>query len=129
MGVIDGESPIGVENEKEDDGFLTLSEVLGMKLDAEMAVLSACVTGKGKIMEGEGVSNFARAFQYAGARSVVVSLWKVASKETVEYMTTFYRHLKEGEKKAEALALARKEVKSKYPNPFYWAPFVLYGVR
>lgn len=52
---------------------------------------------------------------------------KVASQETVEYMTTFYGYLKEGKSRSEALALARKEIKKKYPNPFYWAPFVLYG--
>ncbi|MFZ6007693.1 MAG: CHAT domain-containing protein [Nitrospirota bacterium] len=116
-----------VENENKDDGFLTMSEVLDMKLDADMAVLSACVTGKGKLVEGEGVANFARAFQHAGARSVVVSLWEVPSKETVEYMTAFYRYLKEGRSRAEALRLARNAIKAKYPNPFYWAPFILHG--
>ena len=116
-----------VENETKDDGFLTMSEVLDLKLDADLVVLSACVTGKGKIMEGEGVSNFARAFHHAGARSVLVSLWEVASNETVEYMESFYRHIKQGKTKSEALTLARKEIKSKYPNPFYWAVFILHG--
>ncbi len=116
-----------VENKEKDDGFLTLSEVLDLGLDADMVVLSACVTGRGKMMEGEGVANFARAFQHAGARSVVVSLWEVASKETVEYMEIFYRHLKEGKSRAEALTLARNTIKSRYPNPFYWAPFILHG--
>jgi CHAT domain-containing protein/Tfp pilus assembly protein PilF len=116
-----------VENKKGDDGFLTLSEVLGLKLNAEMVVLSACLTGRGQVMEGEGVANFARAFQYAGARSVVVSLWEVASQETVEYMVAFYGHLKNGKSRAQALKLARQEIKAKYPHPFYWAPFVLHG--
>ncbi|HBR21298.1 MAG TPA: hypothetical protein DD713_01815 [Nitrospiraceae bacterium] len=116
-----------VENETKDDGFLTMSEVLDLKLDADLVVLSACVTGKGKIMEGEGVANFARAFHHAGARSVLVSLWEVASNETVEYMETFYRYLKEGKSRAEALRLARNAIKPKYPNPFYWAPFILHG--
>ncbi len=92
-----------------------------------MWVLSACVTGRGKMMEGEGVVNFARAFQHAGARSVVVSLWEVASEETVEYMKTFYGYLKDGKGRAEALRLTRQHIKSKYPNPFYWAPFILHG--
>lgn len=118
-----------VENRGKDDGFLTMSEVLDLKLNADLVVLSACVTGKGKIMEGEGVANFARAFHHAGARSVLVSLWEVASKETVEYMEIFYRHIKQGKTKSEALTLARKEIKSKYPNPFYWAPFILHGER
>lgn len=98
-----------VENKGKDDGFLTLTEVLELPLDADMVVLSACLTGRGKAMEGEGVVNFARAFQHAGARSVVVSLWEVTSQETVEYMKLFYQHLKNGKSKAEALIKARKE--------------------
>jgi CHAT domain-containing protein/Tfp pilus assembly protein PilF len=116
-----------VENRGKDDGFLLLSEVLELKLNADMVVLSACSTGRGKMMEGEGVANFARAFQHAGARSVVVSLWEVASDPAVEYMKIFYGYLKSGKSRAEALMLSRKEIKTKYPNPFYWSVFVLYG--
>jgi tetratricopeptide (TPR) repeat protein len=116
-----------VENDKKDDGFLALSEVLSMDLDAEIVVLSACVTGRGEMMEGEGVSNFARAFQHAGAKSVLVSLWEVASMQAVDYMKGFYKHLKAGKSKSEALRLARGEIKSKYPNPFFWAVFILHG--
>lgn len=116
-----------VENRDGDDGFLRLSKVLDLKLNADMVVLSACVTGRGEVMEGEGIVNFARAFQHAGARSVVVSLWEVASDATVEYMTIFYSHLKAGKGRVEALRLARSEIKKKYPNPFYWAPFILHG--
>jgi len=116
-----------VQNQGKDDGFLTLSETLDLKLNADMVVLSACMTGRGNVMEGEGVVNFARAFHHSGARSVVVSLWEVASQEAVEYMITFYGYLKGGKGKAEALRLARKEIKAKYPNPFYWAVFILHG--
>jgi len=116
-----------VENRGTDDGFLTLSEVLELKLDADMVVLSACSTGKGRMMEGEGVANFSRAFQHAGAKSVVVSLWEVASEPAVEYMKAFYGHLKAGTSRAEALRLSRNEMKAKYPNPFYWAVFILHG--
>lgn len=116
-----------VENRGADDGFLTLSEVLALKLDADMVVLSACSTGKGKMMEGEGVANFSRAFQHAGTKSVVVSLWEVASGPAVEYMRSFYGHLKAGKNRAEALRLSRNELKAKYPNPFYWAVFILHG--
>jgi len=102
--------------------------VLELKLNADLVVLSACSTGKGRLMEGEGVANFARAFQHAGARSVVVSLWEVASDAAVEYMKSFYGHIKSGNKdRAEALRLAREEIKAKYPNSFYWSVFVLYG--
>lgn len=116
-----------VENKGRDDGFLTLSEVLELKLNADMVVLSACSTGSGRMMEGEGVANFARAFQHAGAKSVVVSLWEVASEPAVEYMKAFYTNLKEGKSRAEALKLARNGMKAKYPNPFYWAVFILHG--
>jgi CHAT domain-containing protein len=116
-----------VGNQEGHNGFLTLSKVLSLKLKADKVVLSACLTGRGKVMEGEGVANFARAFQHAGAKSVLGSLWPVASKETVEYMTMFYGHLKEGKSRAEALKLARQAIKSKYPQPFYWAVFILHG--
>ena len=116
-----------VGNEGQDNGFFTLSKVLGLKLNAEMVVLSACVTGRGKVMEGEGVVNFSRAFQHAGAQSVLVSLWEVASLEAVEFMTEFYGHLKEGKPRSEALRLARRAIKAKYPQPFFWAVFILHG--
>jgi CHAT domain-containing protein len=116
-----------VENTEEDDGLLALSEVLELRLDAEMVVLSACVTGRGEATEGEGVVNFARAFHQAGARSVVVSLWEVASEAAEEFMQRFYGHLQAGKPKAEALSLARKEIKALYPNPFFWAAFILHG--
>jgi CHAT domain-containing protein/tetratricopeptide (TPR) repeat protein len=116
-----------VGNQAGDNGFFTLSKVLGLKLKAQMVVLSACVTGRGKVMEGEGVANFARAFQHAGAQSVVVSLWEVASDAAVEYMTLFYGHLKDGKSRLEALQLARRAIKAKYPQPFFWAVFILHG--
>ena len=116
-----------VGNQAGDNGFLTLSKVLEMKLKAQMVVLSACVTGRGRVMEGEGVANFARAFQHAGARSVVVSLWEVASNEAVEFMTLFYGHLKDGKSRLETLQLARRAIKARHPQPFFWAVFILHG--
>ncbi len=116
-----------VGNKEGDNGFLTLSKVLGLKLKAEMVALSACVTGRGQVMEGEGVANLARAFQHAGAQSVLVSLWPLASKEAVEYITLFYGHLNEGKSRGESLQLARRAIKAKYPEPFFWAVFILHG--
>ena len=116
-----------VENTLQDDGLLTLSKVLDLRLDAEMVVLSACVTGRGEAMEGEGVVNFVRAFHQAGARSVVVSLWEVASEVAEDFMARFYKHLQAGKPKAEALSMARKEIKALHPNPFFWAAFILHG--
>ena len=108
---------------------LTLTQVLDMRLDADAIVLS--VSGAEKT--GEGVVNFSRAFHYAGARSVLVSLWKVAPKETPKetmaytYMEDFSRFLKEGKTMIETLILARKTIRDKYPNPFHWASFILHG--
>lgn len=116
-----------VGNEGQDDGFLTLSEVLALRLKADLVVLSACQTGRGTVMEGEGVANFARAFQHAGAKGVLVSLWPVASDEAVELMTMFYGHLQKGKPRSEALRLARQAIKAKYPQPFFWAVFILHG--
>ncbi|MCX7982151.1 MAG: tetratricopeptide repeat protein [Syntrophales bacterium] len=118
---------LGQVGNTEEDGFLTLSEVAAMKVKADLVVLSACVTGVGKEVEGEGVINFARAFQQAGARSVVISLWEVASQPAVEYMKRFYGYLKAGKSKVEALHLTRREMKVTYPHPFFWAVFILHG--
>ena len=78
-------------------------------------------------MEGERVANFARTFQHAGAQSVVVSLWEVASDEAMEYMPRFYGYLKDGKSRLEALQLARRVIKAKYPQPFFWAVVILHG--
>jgi len=116
-----------VENKNNDNGFLTLSEVANMKINADLVVLSACVTGVGKEIKGEGVAKFARAFQQAGASSVLVSLWEVASEPAEEYMRELYSNLKFRKSKSESVKLAKNYIKSKYSNPFYWAVFVLYG--
>ena len=79
-----------------DDGFLTLSEVLDLDLGAQMVVLAHGHTGRGQAMAGEGVINLARAFQYAGARSVLVNLWDVKPAVAQEFLKKFYGYLKEG---------------------------------
>ena len=110
------------------DGFLRLSEVMGLKLNADMVALTACQTGLGKHISGEGTMGMGRAFQYAGAKSVLMSLWSVSEKASVDLVGNFFRHLKEGKNKLEALKLARDEIrKNGYDHPFYWAPFILVG--
>lgn len=127
----------------EEKRVLTLTEVLDMKLNADTVALwgpvgtdlksvpdyLSLLTGAGKTVQGEGVINLSRAFHYAGARGVVLSLWKVAPKETMAYMEDFYRYLKEGKSRIEALILAKRAAKSKHPNPCYWAAFILHGER
>jgi len=110
------------------DGFLTRKEVAGMNIKVNLAVLSACLTGKGKLVSGEGLVNFVHAFHSAGTRNVLVTLWEVASEPTVEFMTFFYQALSGGAKAGDALNEARLLMRQRYANPYYWAPFVLYGV-
>ncbi len=111
-----------------DDILLSMSDVLGLKLNADLVVLSACNTGSGKIAKGEGVMNLGKAFMSAGASSVTMSLWQVSDVSTSLLMQAFYRHLLVGTPKHLALMRARKEVyDAGYTNPFYWAPFILVG--
>jgi CHAT domain-containing protein len=111
-----------------DDMLLTLSEILELKLRADMVVLSACNTGSGKVTRAEGVASLGSAFLAAGAASVTVSLWHVADNSTAELMEEFYKNLVKGMSKAAALAAARSGLVAKgYDNPFFWAPFVLTG--
>jgi CHAT domain-containing protein len=121
---------LSYDGEDEERMMLTLSEVLQLKLHAEMVVLSACNTGSGRVTRAEGVASLGTAFLAAGASSVTVSLWKVDDKSTAILMQEFYRNLLNGMRKDAALAAARSTLVSKskdYTNPFYWAPFVLTG--
>jgi len=110
------------------DGFLTMSEVLAMKLDADVVVLTACETGRGEMVAGEGVMGMGRAFQYAGSRNVLMTLWSVAEDSTTDLTTTFLHELAGGRTPSESLKKARATVRQKgYEHPFYWAGFVLTG--
>ena len=115
-------------NKKDDDGFLTISEVMDLRLGARIAALTACDTGRGRQLSGEGVMGLGRAFQYAGARSVLVSLWGVAEESTVRLAERFFSYMREGKDNIAALHLARQEIRQQgYDHPFFWAPFVLHG--
>jgi CHAT domain-containing protein len=121
---------LSYDGDKDEDErmMLSLSEVLQLKLHAEMVVLSACNTGSGKVTRAEGVASLGTAFLAAGASSVTVSLWNVDDKSTSILMQDLYRNLLNGMPKNAALAAARSALVSKgYSNPFYWAPFVLTG--
>lgn len=117
------------EHTDSDDGFLHAYEIYNMHIPADLAVLSACQTGKGKLARGEGVMNLARAFSYAGCPSVVMSLWQADDAATRSIMRYFYTYLKNGESKSEALRHARLQFLSETDkkHPHYWAPFVLIG--
>ena len=108
------------------DGKLTLTEIAERPLNAQLAVLSACDTGNGRVTS-EGIIGLARAFLRAGTPTVVASLWKVPDRQTALLMEAFYRSLLAGNSPAVALQSAQLKVRASYPNPYYWAAFVLIG--
>lgn len=118
------------DKNSEEDGFLRSTEIFNLKLNADLVVLSACQTGLGKLVRGEGMVGLTRAFMYAGTPTVLVSLWSVSDVSTATLMGAFYRNLvKEKLGKTEALRKAQLFIlgNEKFAHPFYWAPFVLVG--
>lgn len=136
-GVVDEEHParsgiaLSAEANSQDDGVLQMSEVLRLKLNADLVTLSACRTGLGKLLHGEGMIGLTRAFLYAGADSVVVSLWNVNDVATASLMKDFYKRLRQGLAKDEALRQAKltllKGKQRAWQHPYFWAAFVLVG--
>jgi CHAT domain-containing protein/uncharacterized protein HemY len=111
-----------------DDGLLQVYEIFNLSLRADLVVLSACDTGLGKLVNGEGLVGLTRAFLYAGAPSVVVSLWRVRDDTVPELMVGFYEGLERLDK-AEALRQAKLAMirKGENAHPYHWAPFILVG--
>lgn len=112
------------------EGYLRMIDVFNLNLPAELVVLSACQTGLGKNIESEGLVGLTRGFMYAGAKRVVVSLWKVSDSSTSELMVRFYTNmLKKGQSPAAALRSAQLELwqTRRFKSPYYWAPFVIQG--
>ncbi|HKN84976.1 MAG TPA: CHAT domain-containing protein, partial [Pyrinomonadaceae bacterium] len=137
-GLLNAERPqftgvvLSLVGNKTHDGFVRTDEVFNLRLGSPLVMLSACETGLGKETRGEGVMGLTRAFMYAGAPTVGVSLWSVADKSTADLMTDFYKRLlatgdnttSSGALRAAQLAMISGK---KYSAPFYWAPFVLVG--
>jgi CHAT domain-containing protein len=112
----------------DENGILTAFEAMNLNLDkTELVVLSACETGLGEIQNGEGVFGLRRAFQQAGARTVLMSLWKVNDEATQALMSQFYSYWITGMTKREAFTTAQQEVRKKYPDPYFWGAFVMVG--
>ena len=122
-----GEPALVFAGESGEDGLLLASEAEKLKLKADMTILSACKTGSGHYVTGEGVLGMGRSFLLAGSSSVVVSLWSVADEETAALMVALYRHRQAGKSPADALRLAALEVRTSNPHPFYWAAFIVIG--
>jgi CHAT domain-containing protein len=136
-GLLDAERPqftgvvLSLVGNKNADGFLRTDEIFNLKMGAPLVMLSACETGLGKEKRGEGVIGLTRAFMYAGAPTVGVTLWSVADKSTADLMTDFYKRLLAADSRPPAAALREARLAlisgKKYSAPFYWAPFVIEG--
>ncbi|HSG82572.1 MAG TPA: CHAT domain-containing protein [Gemmatimonadota bacterium] len=138
IGVLNTRNPlfsfVQLNSDERDDGRLETHEVFGLRLSADLIVLSACETGLGSglrrdVPPGDDWVGLVRAFLYAGTRSVVASLWSVDDRATASLMENFYTSLGRGESKAAALADAQRWLLSqpRYRNPYYWAAFQLNG--
>jgi CHAT domain-containing protein len=135
--LVDDENPMYsrlVFTQSEDsveDNYLNTYELYNMKLNANLAVLSACNTGSGKLVRGEGIMSLARGFAYAGCPSIVMSHWQVDDEATAQLMTSFYEGLSEGMTKSEALRQAQltylESADPRQAHPFYWSSFVMIG--
>ena len=114
-----------------EDGVLQMGEIMRLKLKADLVTLSACSTGLGKLVSGEGILSLTRSFFYAGARNVTVSLWNVNDSATAALMEAFYRNLNRGLQKSAALREAKltllRDRNSAWHHPYFWAAFVLVG--
>jgi len=109
-----------------DDGVLMAFEISKVDLsEVDLVVLSACETGLGDMKGYEGVYGLQRAFKLAGAKNLIISLWKVPDEQTSDLMQRFYSLYLTGLSKNEALQKAQKQMKEYYPNPYYWAAFIL----
>jgi CHAT domain-containing protein len=108
-------------------GPLSVIDLYQLRLSAELVTLSGCSTGLNAIVGGDELLGLARGLLYAGARAVLLTLWDASDMSTADFMGSFYRHLRASSNKAQALQQAMREVRERYPHPFYWAPFVLIG--
>ncbi|MFN2596810.1 MAG: CHAT domain-containing protein [Pyrinomonadaceae bacterium] len=136
-GLLDAKRPqftgvvLSLVGNRDGDGFLRTDEIFNLRLGAQLVMLSACETGLGKEKRGEGVIGLTRAFLYAGAPTVGVSLWSVADRSTADLMSDFYKRLltKQSPTPPAALRAAQQQMIAgkKFSAPFCWAPFVVVG--
>lgn len=129
-GVFDGEKPLAsrllLSADDRNDGILTVREIYDLTLSADLVTLSACETGLGEVANGDDVIGLTRGFLYAGAGSIVSSLWTVSDDATEVLMKAFYRNL-QTMPKTEALRRAQLETAAQYPHPYFWSAFQVSG--
>jgi len=128
----------GKLKDSKDDGYMSVEETALLNLQSDIVVLSACETGLGRMVSGDGVIGLTRAFQVAGSNRVLVTLWPVSDEATEEFMVSFYGKVKGGMSYREALVRVKEEFRTRrdnagivpstadYSAPYYWAGFVLY---
>jgi CHAT domain-containing protein len=123
---------LSIDPASREDGILRADEVMALHLNADLVTLSACSTGLGKVLRGEGIVGLTRAFFFAGARSVAASLWNVNDEATATLMRSFYGGLNSGLTRDDALRNAKLALVGSSDrhlrDPYYWAPFVLVGL-
>jgi CHAT domain-containing protein len=124
------QSFIVLKSDSLNDGHLTVSEILDLKIQSKLTTLSACETALGEVNRGNEITGLSTAFLYCGSKAVIVSLWKVDDEATALLMTIFYEELSKGNSVSESMALAQRKLiqNQKYANqPYYWSPFIIIG--
>lgn len=118
-----------LDDDPSEDGFLQMREIYNLKLNADLVTLSACHTGGGQLIKGEGIEGLNRAFFYAGTSSVIMSLWSVNDQATYQLMERFYTHLRSSQPISQALQRAKLEMihSDVLSHPYYWAGFIVSG--
>lgn len=109
------------------DGYVNLYDLYQLKLEAELVTLSGCATGMNVVAAGDELLGLIRGLLFAGAQSLLLTLWDVNDRSTADFMTCLYRRLQKGENKAVAVQGAMRELRETYPHPYHWAPFTLIG--
>lgn len=120
---------LALDQDPREDGFLQMREIFNLKMQADLVVLSACQTGLGQLIRGEGIEGLSRAFFYAGASSVLLSLWAVNDQASYQLLERFYVHLRSANPVMDSLRLAKLEMidSEVLAHPYYWAGFIVSG--
>lgn len=130
-GQFNGDTPLQsrlvLAADQQNDGSLTVGEIYGLRLNADLVTLSACETGLSKALSGDDLIGMTRGFLYAGSSNIIASLWQVDDVATSELMKQFYRNIQAGQSKKEALRQAQRSLWTNFPNPMFWAAFYLTG--